>query len=408
MNQRSLIQKPGGKSPQPPASGGFASRPFARSLSVQGAAPIQLMKDEKGKTKQEKEEENKEEEATGDESFRQQRRIMREALQIEPARRDDAKIPFPFSFYDEAFPVERQRHTVTIGGGREETRDLEVRQPAPIPGILRQLPSSMTKGGHFGRLLRLPDPAHGESAPPQTAVTLDQLREAMAGFHYARSRGLDVSRITRPSANVDFAAPNEAGEMEGFDPFTSPQKEELSRDERVREILRREGASGVKASNFDPVRARKTALGKFTGTYKKHTEGKGAGVVGIWDQTSDTPEEVEELRKTAHRLKPAHELDLKLDEEYVREDMAARAEDMGHWKYNQVIRASHRKRRREAEEREESRLKRARPGSGTGSFEPTGVPAPAWGGPGPNAVEPYGWGQNHPLYMRHFRDPGAF
>lgn len=45
---------------------------------------------------------------------------------------------------------------------------------------------------------------------------------------------------------------------------------------------------------------------------------------------------------------------------------------------------------------------------GTGSFAPTGVEAPAWGGPGPDAVDPHGWGQNHPLYLRFRRDPDVF
>jgi hypothetical protein len=357
------------------------------------------VKDGKGK-----QEEDEEEKARSEEEFRRQRGVMREALQIDPARRDDEKIPFPFSFYDEAFPVRREQHPITIVGGKEEAREIEVRQPAPIRRILPQLPSRMTKGGHFERMLRLPDPAHTGGASAPTAVTLEQLREAMGGFHYAQSQGLDVSRIARPSPEVDYEAPKTTGGMVQFDPFTSPQKEELSRDEQVRQILRREGVSGVKETKFDPGKARGVAIGKFKGTYKKHTERKGADVAGIWDQTSDTPEQVEDLRRAAKGLKPAHELDLKLDEEYVREDMAARAQDRGHWEYNRVIRASHRRRKQEAEEKEESRLKRARPGSGTGSFEPTGVPALPWGGPGPGAVQPYGWGQNHPLYMRYFRD----
>jgi hypothetical protein len=58
--------------------------------------------------------------------------------------------------------------------------------------------------------------------------------------------------------------------------------------------------------------------------------------------------------------------------------------------------------RKKDEQREKDKNK------GTGSFEPTGVEAPEWGGPGPDAVDPHGWGQNHPLYLRFRRDPDVF
>jgi hypothetical protein len=350
--------------------------------------------------------------------FRERRDRMRQALQVPEDERGHEKIGFPFGFFGNAFqdPANPSRQSVSLSlrGGVEHKGQVEMpNSHTPLERIVPMLPTPMTKGGHLARILGSTDLSQVGSAVPPGHVTMDRVREAMSGLQFAANNGIDPSTVHQPSAQIDFQGTQRGtGRTLQFDHFSSPQPKELTARNRYALQLEQSGVDrGLleKTGHYpNPNPKAQTGIdrGWAKGAYTDHTnDSKGSGVIGLWDQTSDSEDRIRALQgaltttevSKGHPVVPGRvaPVDLQLDQEYVLEDHYAR------------IQIENAQRMREAKE-EKAKQGREQKRGQSGSDAPTGKEALPWGGPGPGAVNPYGWGQNHPLYMRYHRDDGAF
>lgn len=350
------------------------------------------------------------------------------------------KFAFPFSFFDNAFPQQQSQVDITLRGGiqRRETvnRPSDTTTPARL---LPMLPGSTTSGGTLERMLAIGDPsghgATGSGGPPQ--ISIDQLREAMTGLEYARQQNLDPASIHRPSATIDFGGTQRGtGAPFLFDPFMSPQPLAPTDKQLAGAQLHQRdpsvaipGPFQYRPENPQALAGRRRRWARDT--YLRHTDqSKGHGTVGLWDQTSDSSDDLHGLNQALHdeHVLPGavHPIDLQLDREYAREDFLARQQvqhdhdehffatgdqrflrllpprqRLPKWRELMQARIHRMDRRREREQqerqREERRKRRRTP--------PT--EAPPWGGRRPDDPDDSGWGQNHPLYWRHGRRGGG-
>ncbi|RKH61644.1 eCIS core domain-containing protein [Corallococcus aberystwythensis] len=343
--------------------------------------------------------------------FQARRGRMREALGVPEPEREQEKIGFPFGFFDHAYKSDNPAPvSLTLRGGVKHEGHVDMPSPhTPLERILPMLPTPMTKGSDLPRLLGAPDLSQTGTSVPRGHVSLDRVREALTGLQFARNTGLDS--VHQPSAEVDFQGTERAtGRTVLFDPFMSPQPEKLTILNRFALQLEKAGVAGARQATqypkgTNPKAQARTDRGWAKEAYTAHTndsKGKQGNVVGLWDQTADTSERLNALQGALDNSKVAPgrvaPVDLRLDEEFVLEDHHAR------------IQLEHAKRSREEQQeakREKEQQKRSKRSRG-GADSPSGTEALPWGGPGPGAVSPYGWGQNHPLYMRFHRDDGAY
>ncbi len=283
--------------------------------------------------------------------FQESLGIMREALKIDPAHRNESKIGFPFSHFDDAFGTKQQDESVKVKGNVEHTRKIQtLNETTDIGKITPLLPTTLTQGGHLERQLRQGDAAKASSSSDsQNKVTMDRVREAAVGTKFARDTGLSLDKLKQPSAKIDFESETPSGKKVQFDPFTSPQSKKPTTKQLLGQQLLEEKTLTEKqlpdTHKQKPVKPKdQQGMDRswVNDAFKKHTDqSKGEGVIGLWDQTSDSQQRVNELKKIIppdpHKEWKDHHkdsdwekrrrllnVDLKLDEEYVKEDMQAR------------------------------------------------------------------------------------
>jgi len=266
--------------------------------------------------------------------------IMREALNIDPAHRNDSKIGFPFSFFDHAFGTTPKEEKMIVKGGKEKTGTIQMpNHTTDVERIVPMLPTSLSQGGHLEHQLRQGDAAKNSSPSSlQNKVTMERVREAAVGVKYAKDTGLSLDQLHQPSPEIDFQSKTPSGKKVKFDPFTSPQSKKPTNKQMLGKHLVEKGDLQEKdlpgSSKQKPVTP-KDQKGMdenwVKDAFAKHTnQSKGEGVTGHWDQTSDTQERVEELNKhisnNSSSSRHLQNVDLKLDEEYVKEDMLVRSD----------------------------------------------------------------------------------
>ncbi|MBD2296376.1 hypothetical protein H6G06_23545 [Anabaena sphaerica FACHB-251] len=264
--------------------------------------------------------------------------IMREALNIDPAHRNDPKIGFPFSHFDHAFGTNQKEESVKVKGGVEHKKIIQTpNETTDVERIMPMLPTSLTQGGHLEHQLRQGDAAKASSSSDsQNKVTMDRVREAAVGTKFAHDTGLSLDKLHQPSAEIDFQSETPSGKKVQFDPFTSPQSKKPTTKQLLGQQLLEEGTLTQKelpnSYKQTPVkRQQQEGMDKkwVNDAFTKHTnQSKGDGVIGLWDQTSDSQPRVNELQQRIQDqprdFKPRlQNVDLKLDEEYVKEDMQA-------------------------------------------------------------------------------------
>ena len=265
----------------------------------------------------------------------------------EPDNAPLAKFAFPFDalgepqLFQNGQPVGTREHTVKLKGGVTHTAKLPP-DPAPTTTrrVLPRLPRTIRHDGALARLMTTPDPATGGDGHD---IDLDGAREATVGYLYGRHVGLlpeTVDRVPitmgadgKQDASPDFQGRLPDGSLHRFDPFVSPRPDALSDDTLVkldahhRDIL---GKNPDRGPNPQAVVAQRKKWAK--GAYREHTDGKtkGAGVVGVWDQSSDTQAEIDALSPLAEQENPGDRLvspfDANLDREFALEDYLAAKE----------------------------------------------------------------------------------
>ncbi len=261
--------------------------------------------------------------------------IMREALNIDPAHRNDPKIGFPFSHFDHAFGTNEKQESMTVKGGIKHERKIQTpKDTTNVERITPMLPTSLTQGGHLGHQLRQGDAAKASSSSgSQNQVTMDRVREASVGVKFAKDTGLSLDKLHQPSPKIDFQSETPSGKEVQFDPFTSPQSKKPTTKQLLGQKLVKEGTitEDQNPQKQTPINARQQEgidRGWVKNAFTEHTnQSKGKGVIGLWDQTSDSQQRVNELQKhipSGNSNRRLQNVDLKLDEEYVKEDMQAR------------------------------------------------------------------------------------
>ncbi|MFH7030518.1 MAG: hypothetical protein ACHBN1_35470 [Heteroscytonema crispum UTEX LB 1556] len=273
--------------------------------------------------------------------FQESLGIMREALNIDPAHRNDPKIGFPFSHFDHAFGTNQKPESVKVKKGVEHTRIIQTpNETTDVERIMPMLPTSLTQGGHLEHQLRQGDAAKASSSSDsQNKVTMDRVREAAVGTKFANDTGLSLDKLHQPSPEIDFQSETPSGKKVQFDPFTSPQPKKPTRNQLLGQQLLEDKTltenqlpNTHKQRPVNPQQQGGMDRSWVNDAFKKHTDqSKGKDVLGLWDQTSDSQQRVHELKKIIKDQEQTRtfeprlvNVDLKLDEEYVKEDMQAR------------------------------------------------------------------------------------
>jgi hypothetical protein len=191
-------------------------------------------------------------------------------------------------------------------------------------------------------------------------VDENTLYESAAALNYAQEKGYDLNSVGRHSATVDFHATDQDGKQVLFDPFGSPQLKEpsaklqqlrskvatLEEKEKNGSLTKKEETELTKArtrlgeaeTNFKQTPYTTTPGQWAGGAYTDHTnESKGDGVTGIWHTTATTHDQMKPLHDaaqnrtnvTADTPNNVQKIDLKLAEEFTKEDHQARQEMLG-------------------------------------------------------------------------------
>ena len=222
--------------------------------------------------------------------------------------------------------------------------------------LASMMPASLSEGCHLERLMLEPDPAHAGSH----VVNENTLFESAAALKYAQEKGYDLNSVGRHSATVDFHATDQDGKQVLFDPFGSPQMKEPST--RLQQLRSKVTTLEEKEKTGSLTNKEKSELGKArtnlakaetdfkarpytttperwaSGAYTDHTnESKGDGVNGIWHTTATTGDQMKPLHDaaqnrtnvTADTPNNVQKIDLKLAEEFTKEDHQARQEMLG-------------------------------------------------------------------------------